>query len=258
MHTSFCSIAFQRHKWGKAVVVETPLREILPILAEAGYDGVEIWQPHIAGLDARELASLAAMLRTLNLAVPMLSPYFDFTTSNDSAQSSLALARQCLDQARALGATAIRVFTGKVGSAEATPEQWDRAAGCLRELADASASAGVCWALELHSRNLTDTVAATARLLTLVDRPNVHVIAHSPAQLSALTDLPGKVRHIHANNARDGQKATPSEGEADYRQVLAQLHEAGFTGYVSVEWMGDQPAEVARKEGAFLRDLLRD
>lgn len=260
MKISFCSIAFQKRKWGADVTVEIPLPEILPALADAGYDGVEIWAPHVMSLSDAALGDLRRQLDDLRLAVPMLSPYFNFTLSDESAAQSLVHARQCLTVARRLGATGLRCFTGNTGSADAAPEHWTRAVASLRALAGESAADGIGLALEIHSRNLMDTLESTQRLLREIDRPNVGVIYHAGNFLATHKDaiawLGSAIKHVHARNELDKKACSLADGEVNYPAMVQQLRQAGFDGYLSVEWMGEDSDGVARREAKFLRGLV--
>ena len=252
MKISFCTIAFQKNKWGRDRVVERAVGEVLPILAEAGYDGAELWGPHVGAMSPAELDALRRQLDELHLATAMVSPYFDFTSSDQSAADSLVEALWFLQFARRLGSRAVRVFTGKTGSATATEEQWTRAARCLRTLADASAADGIIWALETHANNLMDTVEGTLRLLRLVGRPNVRLIFQPSTfrdeYVRATEALAPYACHVHGNHY--------GGGEIDFRKVLGRLKSVGFHGFVSVEWMGEDPESAARDEARALRELI--
>ncbi len=258
IRSCFCTIAFQKNKWGADRRVETPLADIWPLLAEAGYDAIEIWWPHLEMLGRDERAELAASLQHAGLEVAMVSPYFDFTTSDASAQASIAQGMTVISAAREVGAAGIRCFTGKTGSAEATAEQWDRAVDGLQRLADAAGD--LTFALETHARNLMDTPEATERLIKRIDRSNVGLIFQPSTFFAdpqgALARLAPWTRHVHATNRRGNDRALLGEGELDYPALIAALRKAGFNGCISVEWMGDDPADVARQEAHYLRSIL--
>jgi 3-dehydroshikimate dehydratase len=260
MKISFCSIGFQKNKWGKDRVVERPIREIIHLVADAGYDGIEIWEPHVRELNEAELREVRELLQIRGLAAPMLSPYFNFTTSEETAAKSMEDARAALQLARVLPAAAIRVFTGKTGSQDATEEQWTRAADCLRQLADESAADGIRWAAETHSWNLMDTVEGTLRLVNAVNRPNFGVIYQpstlTPGHMAALEKLAPHIFHVHATNSRDKKGCRLADGEMDYREIISGLRRIGFEDFISVEWMGENPEEKLQTEAPFLRSLF--
>jgi sugar phosphate isomerase/epimerase len=262
MKTSFCTIGFQKNKRGSERQVERPLDQILPIIAEAGYDGVEIWNDHLMTLPAEQREQVAKQLQQLGLKVALISPYFDFTTSEESAEQSLQRAAEVLEEARRLKADGIRVFTGRTGSAEATPAQWDRAVNCLQQLADQSAADGISWACETHRNNLMDTIGGALRLMGDVNRKNVCLI-FQPTTFgedweNALDLLGPYICHVHASNYDDeGNKVGLEEGELDYRQIIRALGRYSYDGYISVEWMGDNPEGMAHQEAVYLRKLLQ-
>jgi sugar phosphate isomerase/epimerase len=260
MKISFCSIGFQKNKWGKERFVERPIREIIQQVADAGYDGIEIWEPHARGLGDAELQEVRELLDNRGLAVPMLSPYFNFTTSEQTAAKSLEDARAALRLARQLKAAAIRVFTGKTASQDATEEQWTRAANCLRTLADESAADGIRWAAETHSWNLMDTVEGTLRLVNAVNRPNFGIIYQpstlAPGHVAALEKLAPHIFHVHATNSRNKKGCRLADGELDYREIIGGLKSIGFHNFISVEWMGENPEEKLHTEAPYLRSLF--
>ena len=257
--TCFCTIAFQKNKWGRDRTVERPLGRIVPVVAAAGYDAIEIWGPHLAALSEADLGRAERLLSESGVRVAMVSPYFDFTTSPETASRSLDLGRRTLALARRIGSRAVRCFTGYVGSAEATEEQWRRAVRSLQALADEGPD--VLWALETHGRNLMDTVESSERLVGEAGRPNVRLILQpatfGEAYLGASRRLAGLSCHVHAANSRQGRGTDLASGQMDWRAILALLDRAGFDGYVSVEWMGDDPEAAARREAPYLA-ALRD
>jgi len=258
MKISFCTIAFQKNKWGADRRAEKPLCDILPLLADCRYDGVEILDLHVRDQGPAELAATRRQLDELGLRAAMIAPYLNFASSDEHAARSLAEARQLRAIAGALGAAGIRVFTGgNIGSAQATPEQWQRVVHCLQTLAD---EAPLNWVLEIHARNLMDTLDSTLRLLDDIRRPNVGVIYHpsnlGPSYLEAIDALGGHIRHVHATNSRDGQPTGLADGALDYRQISERLRRVGYAGYLSVEWLRDDAATVARREAEYLRSLL--
>src|SRR3990172_6512326 len=109
MKLSFCSIAFRN--------TDEPLTEIIPRLAEIGYDGIEIWANHLRG-DGSDIEILASVLKDNNMAVPMISPYFNITGGQDDWEATLATAEAGFRYATAFEAPLIRVFTGFLGSDE--------------------------------------------------------------------------------------------------------------------------------------------
>ncbi len=257
MKLSACSIAWRKTKTYTGVDnLQRPFPEIIRDLAAWGYDGVELWDPHVEAMDAAAIDQLTAALAAHRLTVPMLSAYYNFTKSAQHAADSLAHGHRVLARARAVGATAIRIFTGNHRSADADAEQWARTVACLQELCDDAATTGITLAAEVHDWNLMDTVDGCERLVDRVARPNFGLIDHPtlfPASPTGLLQrLARHVRHVHATNL-DGTLET---GRLHWAEIVAALRDHGFTGYLSVEWFGSDADATVQREGAFLRDLI--
>lgn len=259
LRPSMCSIAFQRKdKWKPLPQVEMPLEEIIPLLAEVGFAGVEVWHPHWESLDEAGQQRVCRRLERHHMLVPMLSAYYNFTKSAQHAADSLAKGHRVITQARRLGAGNIRIFTGNHRSADASPEQWQRTRSCLQELCDHAGQHGIGLCLETHDWNLMDTVEGTLRLLNLVDRRNLGLIfqgsTFGPSRWRwALGHLRPWVRHVHAPPGSHGLAADPY----DYTAQLASLLRGGFAGFVSLEYMGPDPFMSMRRDGSWLISLCR-
>ena len=98
---SMCSIAWRQDD------VSVAIRDV----GDAGYDGIELWGPHIERyLDAgQDMDALRALLGETSLTVPMVSPYFDFA---DRYDDSIVTARRFVQYAVDLRAPLVRLFTG--------------------------------------------------------------------------------------------------------------------------------------------------
>jgi sugar phosphate isomerase/epimerase len=257
MRICACSIAWQQlGRWDDEPVIQVPLIEVLPTLAAWGYDGVEIWEPHSRSAEPDNGTGLRAALAAAGLSVPMLSGYFNFTRSAAEAAASLAHGHRVLARARAIGAAAIRIFTGNHRGGDASPEQWDRCVGCLQELADAAAADGIRLAAELHDWNLMDTVDNALRLIGRIDRPNAGLIFHpsllAPDPLPGLRRLAPHVFHVHCTNPG----GTLASGSIDYPALIAALHAIGYDGWLSVEHFAADYAERLPMERDYLAGRL--
>ena len=252
MKISYCSIGFRKNR-------QITLSEIIRMLHTAGYDGVEIWEPHIHDFSDADLEALRRQLDATGLTVAAISPYFNLTESDETAAASVAEGRKLVDQARRLGAPAIRVFAGHLGSAAATPEHWTRSVRSLQTLAD---SAPLHWVVEPHDGTLADSIEMQLRYLRAVNRPNVKAIYQAtnlmPDYLGALDKLAPDIAHIHANNIHGDINYPPLEGgECDYATIVAKLQQIGFTGFISVEYLGGDPQGALTREIEYLRSLIQ-
>ncbi|HEY8885553.1 MAG TPA: sugar phosphate isomerase/epimerase family protein [Chloroflexota bacterium] len=264
MKTSFCMMGFG--------YTQEIAERCIARCGQLGYDGIELWKQY---LDVADLGWVRDACAAAGLEIVQLCPYFDFTTSPETYEASLSQAEQFVGYARTLGARWIRTYTGWVGSAEATDEQWQRTVDGLQRICDLGAPHGIEFPLETHQvihhgPNLTDTSASTLRLLDLVGRPNLRVALQTPlkgetSEYSA-EHLGPKVVQIHSHNWI-GATATSwgtltylDAGDLDFANFLRILRSRGFDGVISI----DHPAhsgqhnweEVAAHEIKYLRGLL--
>jgi len=254
MQVSMCTIGWRQDRRSyQGPNLARPFPEVLAAIRAAGCDGAELWGPHVAAVGVE---AVRADLQRLGLQAPMLADYFNFTRSAETAAASLAHGHAVIAAAAALGAPAVRIFTGNHRSADATPEQWERCAACLRELCAAAAPHGIVLAAELHDWNLMDTPAGAERLLALVDRPNLRLIFHpslfGTGTMAAYARLRPHIQHVHASN---GERAL-ADGPAPWPDLVARLRADGWSGFLSIEWFGPDPEAAALRECAYLRRLI--
>ncbi|MFW5752525.1 MAG: sugar phosphate isomerase/epimerase family protein [Planctomycetota bacterium] len=265
MRIAQSTIGFQaKHLTASSEPFPTTVSELVPLFVELGWQGIEIWEPHVAELERDELAALGTQIREAGLTVPMLSSYYNFTKSPEHAAESLANGHRVLYEARLLGARSLRIFTGNHRSADASPEQWGRCASCLRELCDSAADDGISLSLHMHDWNLADTVAGTLRLLELVDRDNCRVLSkpaiYHPDHLAVHDALMPHLEAIHLTAGRtvDGQnqRCTLAESDLDWEACIGHLHDHGFTGWLILNWMGSDALRYGRDSAVWLRGVL--
>jgi len=249
--TSYCSNVF------KFEDLERGLR----FIAQLGYEGTEFWEKHLCELNVDELA---ALLGEIDLAVAQICPYFDFTAGPAEWDESIKIAETYIDYARKLGRPLIRVFTGKVGSADASPEQWEACIRGLRKVCEMAAPEGIAYAMETHRGSLMDTPDATRRLLDEVAMDNLGVNLQTGPNMGDwhvwLDRVGERVIHMHCHNyGDDGKMAFLDEGTFyDFAAFVDAVAEKGFSGYLSLEhgYHSGDVWETARHEIGHLKALV--
>lgn len=239
----------------------TELRTVLPLVKEHGYDGVEIWEPHVSDMDEAGLREVRSQLDDLGLDLPMLSGYFKFTRSDEQAAEGLAEAHRVLAEARILGAAEIRVFTGGDRSGDATPEMWDRGIRCLQELADAAAPDDINICLHTHDWNLVDTIDGTLKTVELVDRPNCTVLLKpayfAPAEHWTLEHLGHATSCVQVTQtAKDSYEL--ADGTIDWRAHMLWFLQRDQDVWFSFTCMGEDARGHGRTAFPYLDQCRRD
>ncbi len=256
---ALCTIAFR----------EKLLDYALSVADELGVAGVEIWgrEPHISEkFDENRVRTARRMVARRGLDIPVFGSYLRFASAYPHTDDTVELG-PTLHIARCLRAPIVRIWASDVGSAEATEAIWTTAIRQIRQACDQAAKLSIILAAEMHDVTLTDTGAAARRLVEEVDRPNfrlnfqisAYINTETPEQRLAAV-LPYVV-HVHAQNYQrlltgdddhDLIRAPLEHGVIDYAPLVGQLVEAGYDGYIAVEFA---PTESRDKSDALRGDI---
>jgi sugar phosphate isomerase/epimerase len=237
------------------------LQRGLGYIAGLGYDGTEFWEKHLSLLKVDELA---AQLKTIRLEVAQVCPYFDFTGSEAEWDQSIRIAETYIGHSLKLGKPLIRVFTGKVGSGEATPAQWQAGVRGLRRVCEMAAPEGIGFALETHHGSLMDTLDSTRRLLDDVHMDNLGVNYQPGPNMGPWQEwvrvLGHRMVHFHCHNYdAEGKMAYLDQGVYyNFAEFVDAVAGKGFKGYLSVEhgYHSGSVWETARHEIGHLKQIV--
>ena len=220
------TVALDPNRWGLVTGAREATIEAsrwLDALDGAGFDGVELWEPHLRDADEVEAdALLQHHLRTV-----ILNGYASFL---DTAE--LTAVATLVDRT---GVGAVKANTGDDPAwlgAEA-----DAAAHWLDEL-----PAGTRLLLECHEGTaIADDHAAAARFLARAGPPErVQSIVHTHEagdRVRARFDAYGdRITHVHVNQLTDGT-APPLADVDDFNDRIALLRSLGFTGSWTIEFV---------------------
>ena len=250
-----------------------------------------LWGSSIERLDADEVDRLRHLLDEHGLRACMLSstvflrcrilsgpPPEAWDRRFDSIPGTyaehVAALRRCLETAAALGAPLVRVFGfwPEEGNPDAVTEE---VVTRLREAADLAARYGIVLALENCPHSHLDQTHKVLEVLEAVRSPWLRLLWDpSNAWRCGEYDLVGIIdramphlAHMHLKGIRLGGGPSASrayvpldEGDVDYRQLLAGVLAAGYTGVFSLEPHYVRPRTgregAARESMARLRRLL--
>ena len=207
-----------------------------------------------------------------NLAVSMVTGDFDIPVNNDRAQMALRNITPHLDLAENLGSDLIRI-----GMKAATDIEWAKSAS------DEAAERGIRLAHQCHTCTLFETVSMSVEVLRQVDRPNFGVI-YEPANLlvcgqdygrATLEALQPWLMNVYLQNMNvheEGKQVIETwiNGPVkfdlvpfghpkgiDFRPILEDLSELGYTEYVTVHHNvadGMDVEEGVRSFATYLRE----
>ena len=236
------------------VCISGALTEKLHACAEAGFDGVEIFEPDVIASDhsPEELRGLA---QRLGLSLDLYQPLRDIEGVDEATfTENLRRAGATFATARRLGIDTIlvcsNVATACVDSDEVSADQ-------LRRLGDLAQTYGIRVAFEaLAWGRFIDDYRRSWRVVELADHPSVglcldsfHVLSrgHDPA---AIADIPGdKIFYLQLADApalsmdvlswSRHHRLFPGEGSFDLATFVAHVLSTGFDGPLSLEVFND-------------------
>jgi len=154
MRPGLCSVTFR----------QLAPEQIVGHAADAGLQVIE-WggDVHVPPGDPERAAQVAQATTDAGLAVCSYGSYF--RADADEALTPI------LDSAEALGADRVRIWAGRVDSADAAPEQYAQIVARLRDAAAEAFERGIGLALEYHRGTVADHPDAVLRLLADVASP---------------------------------------------------------------------------------------
>ncbi len=209
MRIGICTIAFST----------LPLAEALSTAAAAGAAAVEIWgKDHFPeSATPSDIATIRRTAEAYGIRMPAVGSYANAGDDAWTASRFDALLGRTAD----LGADTIRVWAGKIGSAQATPRDWEIVTDTLRRWGELAANRGVRIVVERHCGTLTDYEQAR-RLIENVASPAVRLNYQVPfpwspdawsgqRMLDDLIDLIPLSAHMHVQNYRRRNAETDTE-----------------------------------------------
>jgi len=249
--------------------------DLIPKLAEWGYDGIELWGGRVHkqgqpkwGLEGRtenEIRRLKNLVDQYGLEVPAVSTYFSFTSGQETYEKSLSTGRRYGEISRLFGAKVVRVVGEGVPSAEMTEEKWKVFIEGLKDLASIGDEYDVTFGLELHGNTPHDTILGQLRCIWQADSPRIRVL-YQPTTISqlepgidqmwALDKLFPYIVHVHMQaNVSFERDTLVSRGHnhVHWSQILGQIVRKGYSGYISVERVPEPTLKNLQKELEWLR-----
>ncbi len=240
----------------------TPDQTLDRVLATAvrhGYDGIElrIDSKHAHGVELSNSAGERAAARQAaaahGVAICCIATGARFADPATAIQD-VATAAAAIDLAADLNAGVIRVFGGKVPDGVTRERAAASIVQSLAALARVADARGVDVALETHDDWCDPAVVAS--ILAKVAHPRIGAnwdYQHSTrvaktSVADAFATLKPYIRHVHFHDGTmDADKLVflpVGQGAYDHAGVLQLLHGAGYSGFISGEWINWEPADI--------------
>ncbi|MEE6260235.1 sugar phosphate isomerase/epimerase family protein [Plantactinospora sonchi] len=241
-----------------------PLRHVFAVARRYGWDGIELVHFHFDPARVEdEVADAVALGRRYGVGVHCVGYTGDFVSDDPQARAaSLALAERTITAAARHGVGLVNGWSGTLerdpddwrrnGSAVAEERHYARAAEGYRRLGAYAGRHGVRVGVEVYPGSVHDTVATTARLLAMVDHPdvvatadpgNAYVVSEPDRDPAVLDQLAGRLGYFHLKNLYpDGGRADfnvdTAEGVLDNYAWITRAASLGVPA-ICVEYCGD-------------------
>jgi sugar phosphate isomerase/epimerase len=227
--------------------------EIIDLMGECGLRAVE-WagDAHVPAGDLVAAERTRVRCAAAGIAVAAYGSYYR------AGHSDPAELGPVLDTAALVGAPLVRVWAGRLGSAESTSDHRALVTARLRAAGDAARERGLRLALEYHPNTLTDTLESTRRLLRELDHPAVvpywqprgdQSVSSAMTQIRAL--LP-EVPTAHVFSWGPAERLPLADRGDLWQPVLAELAADGVTRHALLEFVAGDDPDALRRDAATL------
>jgi hydroxypyruvate isomerase len=241
---------------------ELPFTDRIAAVKRAGLEAVEFWRWRDKDLEAIQAACEEHGVRVAAFAMDTGGP---LTTPGD-IDALLTGAAESIEAAQHFGARVLLVTTGNDQKGASRSEQRQLVIAKLQAVAPMLEDAGITAVLEPlnvlvdHEGTFLVATAEGIRIVDEVGSPNVKLlfdVYHQQiSEGNVLRSLMGnlaKVGHVHA--ADNPGRHEPGTGELNYGVIFRKLDEAGYRGYVGLEYRPSKdPAETLREVAALAGD----
>lgn len=233
--------------------------ECIRLFKEIGYDGIEVrvadnGQINSETLTDEEAARIYAAACKEGMEFSSLVSYYQDFVGEETRDSVIGNLKRVIDIAAILHCPIVRLYGGT--EAHVHPEfwfndVWSRTVSGIREVAEYAQKANVRLAIETHIGSLTMSIRDTLRLIEDVNMPNVGILfdyawielAGEEFGKEAVRKAADHIFHVHVKDwkleSRRPLKKTSclmGEGTVAWDEVLRELKEIGYHGYVSDEY----------------------
>ncbi|MDI4646622.1 sugar phosphate isomerase/epimerase family protein [Cohnella hashimotonis] len=231
--------------------------EIVSLAAQAGLDGIE-WggDVHVPPGDLRLAGQVRAMTESAGLQV---SSYGSYYRVGDDNNFSLVL-----DSADALGAPAIRIWAGSVGSAEADDDSRRRIVEEIQRMAELSQQRGIGLSLEFHDGTLADTEVSAVSLIRSIASNNVKLYWQpqpevSPQRnLTTLTAFLPWLSNVHVFHYDERRRQQPLKvGNTAWQSYTDVLRSTDKPRYLLLEFVKDGEIGQFLEDASVLKNIVR-
>lgn len=241
-------------------VAQLPLTTALRILADLGYDGLEL-----SVLDPQDIdvAELRKQLRSYAMELPAISTGLNYLhyglslTAGEEERRRLAIARlkEIVDLAEKFdSAVIIGLIRGKIERGQDPQNTFKMMTKGIKEVCEYADKRGTSILFEPLNRyetNLVNTVDEAMEVLEFVGMDNLyllldtfHMNIEEPSIEGSILKAGEKVGHVHI---ADSNRLAPGMGHIDFAGVIEALKTIGYSRFLSAEIITQPSFEEAAR-----------
>ena len=245
---------------------DSQVRNLLPLIKEKGFDGIEIPLFRLEGFNAaavrRDTEALGLECTVASAFIQGLSPI-----SEDASTRTRAI-QHLKDLIQAAAEAGAKVFCGPMYSPvgylpgrRRTADEWKHAVDGLQQLGDTLATNRVTLAVEPLNRfetyflNTADDVAA---LCDQVNHPNVGILFDTFHANIEEKDIAAGIRtvrkHLRHMHTCENDRGIPGSGHVEWPAVFQALRDIRYDGYLTIESFGFNIGDISAA-AAIWRDI---
>jgi len=248
-----------------SVLIRYAIEDAIGVVAEAGFDGVDIWggRPHVYRQDysRAQLEALRDSIQGFGMSVSSFMPAFyryphSLSSPNpvvrrDSVQYML----DCLENAVQLEAEILLVVPDHSLFGQTRDDSFKRMLESVDEVARHAQKHPIKLGLEVLHGDETDLVNTSQDAMDIIaalGHDNLGVVVDTGAlnlsketMRSVLQTTAGRLLQVHVNdnNGHEQQNLIPGDGNYDFEAMLDELKTDGYTGFISAELSKDYGAD---------------
>ena len=236
------------------------LEEFITDCATMGLEGTELTSYYFPRkLTPEYLRKVKHHAFLLGLDISGTSVGNDFCQPDgEKLKAQIRLTKQWIDHAEIMGAPVIRVFSGSRKGSQTEEEARRVAVEAMEECCDYAGQHGVHLALENHG-GLTAQVDSMLELIRAVKSPwfGVNFDSGNFGGADPYGDLAKIAPYTINTHIKVSMSVAGKRTQADYRRLAKILTDAGYRGYVSLEYEEREDPRVAcARETAKIREAF--
>lgn len=239
------TIALEPNRWTADKVAHFRLLDLLEPIVAAGFQGLEVWQYHLARTSEAEVARVRDRADSLGLRFPVVGIYPEIHHSGAARGMQWRAFEDMIARVKLIGADTVKIWLGNQASSSLDAEARKRSLAFAAAMLEKAATHGLIITGENHANTLLDSLPMCRQVLQELRAPNLKICFqpydfHSTARaLSDYRALQSHVIHVHFQGQRAGEFVLLREAEIDYRALTGAFAPAARDGYWSIEFVRD-------------------